>query len=120
MCSPLLKPRGGRRCVQLGSRLNQVWQGQLALSVQLGLFSGSERHTDLASRFEADTNIRMRFVVGLLQDPVAQAALHEEQQAHKDFLVVNVQETYNNLVLKVQTCHHPSVDLRLVVAYATV
>ena len=67
--------------------------------------------TVIVSRFEADTNVRMRFVVGLLQDSGAQAAMHEEQQAHKDFLVVRVQETYDNLVLKVHTCHYDSVGL---------
>ena len=45
----------------------------------------------------------MRFVVGFFQDPIAQAALYEEQQAHSDFLVVNVQESYDNMVLKVHT-----------------
>lgn len=55
------------------------------------------------ARLEADTKIRLRFVVGQLQDPVGQAALDEEQRVHKDFQVVKVRETYENLVLKVYT-----------------
>ena len=51
-------------------------------------------------RFESDTGIRMRFVVGKLQDVAAQNALQQEQLAHQDFEVVNVPETYANLVLK--------------------
>ena len=39
--------------------------------------------------------------MGQLQDPVGQAALDEEQRVHKDFQVVKVRETYENLVLKV-------------------
>lgn len=55
------------------------------------------------ARLEADTGIRFRFIVGYLQDPVAQAALDQEQRDHQDFLVLKVQETYENLVLKVYT-----------------
>ncbi|KAL3151040.1 hypothetical protein ABBQ38_012910 [Trebouxia sp. C0009 RCD-2024] len=54
-------------------------------------------------RVEDDLKIRLRFVVGHLQDPADQAAVEEEQRVHNDFLVVNVQETYDNLVLKVYT-----------------
>lgn len=39
--------------------------------------------------------------MGQLEDPVGQAALDEEQRVHKDFQVVKVRETYENLVLKV-------------------
>ena len=43
----------------------------------------------------------MRFVVGTLEDTTAQAALQQEQLAYQDFEVVDVPETYANLVLKV-------------------
>ena len=43
--------------------------------------------------------------MGHLQDPVAQAALDQEQRDHQDFLVLQVQETYENLVLKVCAKH---------------
>ena len=52
-------------------------------------------------RLEQDLKIRLRFVVGHFQEPADQAAVDEEQRLHNDFLVVNVQETYDNLVLKV-------------------
>ena len=52
---------------------------------------------------EEDFKIRLRFVVGRLQEPVDQAALDEEQRMHNDFLVVDVKETYDNLVLKVNS-----------------
>ncbi len=43
--------------------------------------------------------------MGHLQDPVAQAALDQEQRDHQDFLVLKIQETYENLVLKVCAMH---------------
>lgn len=58
----------------------------------------------LASGFrsvEKDFNIRLRFVVGHLQEPTDQALLDEEQHVHNDFLVMDLKETYDNLVLKV-------------------
>ena len=50
---------------------------------------------------EEDFNIRLRFVVGHLQDPTDQAALEEEQRIHNDFFVVDVKESYDNMILKV-------------------
>ena len=47
----------------------------------------------------------MRFVVGQIADPASQAILEEEQRVHGDFHVVPIQETYDNLVLKVLTSH---------------
>lgn len=52
-------------------------------------------------RFEATTKIRLRFIVGSHADPELQATLEEEATAHEDFHVLAVQETYDNLVLKV-------------------
>ena len=43
--------------------------------------------------------------MGHLQDPDARAALDQEQRDHQDFLVLKVQETYENLVLKVCAMH---------------
>ena len=43
----------------------------------------------------------MRFVVGTFQDVDTQAALVEEQRTHNDFQLLSIQETYENLVLKV-------------------
>lgn len=50
---------------------------------------------------EEEFKIRLRFVVGHLQEPADQAALDQEQRVHRDFYVVDVKETYDNLVLKV-------------------
>ncbi|KAL0025605.1 hypothetical protein WJX79_007394 [Trebouxia sp. C0005] len=66
-------------------------------AVRSSWFPSSE--AELA-RLEADTSIRFRFVVGQLQDPVAQAALDQEQRDHQDFLVLKVQESYENMILK--------------------
>lgn len=66
---------------------------------KLHVASPSESAT-FSHRVEEDLKIRLRFVVGHLQDPADQAAVDEEQRVHSDFLVVNVQETYDNLVLK--------------------
>ena len=52
-------------------------------------------------RVEKDFKIRLRFVVGHLQEPADQAALNEEQRIHNDFLEVDVKESYDNMVLKV-------------------
>ena len=50
---------------------------------------------------EENLKIRLRFVVGHLQEPADQAVLDAEQRTHNDFLVLDVKETYDNLVLKV-------------------
>ena len=39
--------------------------------------------------------------MGHLQDPTDQAALEEEQRIHNDFFVVDVKESYDNMILKV-------------------
>ena len=60
----------------------------------------SDRALGLCS-LEEETNIRFRFVVGRLQEPADQAILEEEQHTFQDFLVLDVTETYENMVLKV-------------------
>lgn len=59
----------------------------------------------VACRLETDTKIRLRFVVGQIEDAESQSVLQEEQQAHQDFQVLSVKETYENLVLKVKLGH---------------
>ena len=57
--------------------------------------------------FERDTNIKLRFVVGHLQKPADQAILDEEQRTYNDFLVLDVKETYENMILKVRIKSKP-------------
>lgn len=52
-------------------------------------------------RFEADNKVRVRFVAGKFQNSGVQAALDEEQRTYNDFQLVDVEETYENLVLKI-------------------
>ena len=59
-------------------------------------------------RYEGATKIRLRFVVGHIADPDSQAILEEEQRVHGDFHVLPIQETYDNLVLKVIDNHFSS------------
>ena len=57
-------------------------------------------------RLEDTTRMRLRFVVGQIAKPDSHAVLEEEQRVHQDFHVLTVQETYDNLVLKL--CTHQS------------
>ena len=67
-----------------------------------------KRYVDLRS-FERDTNVKLRFVVGHLQEQADQAILDEEQRLYDDFLVLDVRETYENMILKVFQ-QFPSLD----------
>ena len=57
-------------------------------------------------RLEAETQTRWRFVVGRILESESQAVLEKEQIAHQDFHVLDVPETYDNLVLKVYLCRY--------------
>lgn len=68
--------------------------------------------------FERDTGVKLRFVVGHFQEPADQAVLDEEQQRYNDFLVLDVKETYENLILKVPSLSkHQNICCLLQIAY---